>query len=135
LKKIIILYNIRKSIFTKMDIKSIVISGIPIKYTHNFIAELFWNRKIAQISSINSLPYFDGEHVYQRSYITFERFRAYEEAYCFIESLNDKTTPTCIQISWTERWQVNNNENNSVSDYVYFTSVFPDSFYQSIGCD
>ena len=125
-------YNIRISTFAKMDIKSIIISGIPIKYTHGFIAELFWNRKIAQIKSISSLSYVDGEHVYRRSYITIERFRDYEEAYCFIESLNDKTTPTCIQISWTEHWQVHINHNNLDPDCLYFTTTFPDSFFQRI---
>ena len=115
-----------------MDIKSIIISGIPIKYTHGFIAELFWNRKIAQIKSISSLTYFDGEHVYRRSYITIERFRAYEEAHCFIESLNNKTTPTCIQISWAERWQVHINNNKLDPDCWYLTSKFPDSFFQRI---
>ena len=115
-----------------MDIKSIIISGIPIKYTHGFIAELFWNRKIAQIKSNSSLTYFDGEHVYRRSYITIERYRDYEEAYCFIESLNDKTTPTYIQISLMDRWQVHINHNNLDPDCLYFTTTFPDSFFQSI---
>ena len=115
-----------------MSIKSIIISGIPIKYTHNFIAQLFWGRGIAQIKSISSLSYVDGEHVYRRSYITIERFRTYEEAYCLIDSLNDKTTPTCIQISWTECWQVHINDNNLDPDCLYFTTTFPDSFFQSI---
>ena len=115
-----------------MSIKSIIISGIPIKYTHNFIAQLFWGRGIAQIKSISSLSYVDGEHVYRRSYITIERYRTYEEAYCFIDSLDDKTTPTYIQISLTERWQVHINPNKLDPDCLYFTTTFPDSFFQSI---
>ena len=115
-----------------MSIKSIVISGIPIKYTHNFIAQVFWGRGIAQIKSISSLSYVDGEHVYRRSYITIERYRTYEEAYCFIDSLDDKTTPTYIQISLMERWQVHINPNNLDPDCLYFTTTFPDSFFQSI---
>ena len=108
-----------------MSIKRIMIFRIQPQYTAEYIANVFWKHRIAQVKSITLFPYLQGSNVYQRAYITIDNWSDSEVAYNFIQRLKQKSKPTRIVYKDDLWWPVKINTNIA----GWRRTVFPESYF------
>ena len=108
-----------------MSIKRIMISRIQPHYTAEYIANVFWKHRIAQVKSITLFPYLQGSNVYQRAYITIDTWSDSEVAYNFIQRLKQKSKPTRIVYKDDLWWPVKINTNIA----GWRRTVFPECYF------
>lgn len=100
----------------------------PIK--HDYIATVFWEKHIAQVSKITILPYTKQDETYYMAYINIKEWCDTESAYNFIHRLNDPTKETRLVHRDDEWWSVEiNTHNNGELNVGNYTVNFDDSFF------
>lgn len=113
------------------NINSLVISKIHYQYTSEYIANVFWNQNIAQVSTITLLPYIQGIEVFQRAYITIAAWCDSEVAYNLIQRLRDPSKK-CRIVHLDELWWPVK-INTQIAGYYYldhYTTVFPETYFK-----
>lgn len=113
------------------NINSLVISKIHYQYTSEYIANVFWNQNIAQVSTITLLPYIQGIEVFQRAYITIAAWCDSEVAYNLIQRLRDPSKK-CRIVHLDELWWPVK-INTQIAGYYYldhYTTAFPETYFK-----
>ena len=114
-----------------MSINSVMISRILPEYTAEYIANVFWNRNIAQVSSVTLLPYLQDSILFQTAYVNIAAWTDSEIAYNFIERLKDTTKNARIvhheDFWWPVKINTHNDGNISVGPY---TTTFPETYFK-----
>ena len=82
---------------------NLIVSGIQMHHTAEYIANTFWNQHIAQIKSIVLTPYIYHSTIYQTAYIHIDKWCDSEIAYNFITRLKDKQKITKI-VHYVDDW-------------------------------
>lgn len=112
-------------------INSLMISKIHYQYTSEYIANVFWNRNIAQVSTITLLPYIQGIEVFQRAYITIAAWCDSEVAYNLIQRLRDPSKKCRIVHLDDLWWPVKINTQIAGYYYLYqYSTSFPESYFK-----
>ena len=114
-----------------MSINSLMISRIPYQYTAEYIANVFWNQRIAQVSTITLFPYLHGEDVFQRAFVTIGIWSDSEVAYNLIQRLKDGSKKSRIVHQDDLWWPVRINTN--IAGFYYldrYTTVFPENYFE-----
>ena len=108
-----------------------MISRIGIQYTAEYIANVFWNQNIAQVSSVTLLPYLFGRSVYQTAYVSIATWCDSEVAYNLIQRLKDNTKKARIIHHIDSSWNVKiNNRNSGIMLLGSYTTNFSTSYYE-----
>jgi hypothetical protein len=102
-----------------MSIKTITIPSVELKYTPEYIADIFWRQKIAQVKKITMIPYLRNNDVYNIVYIYIETWCDSESAYNFIQRLKDSTKEARLVHNSDDWWHVEINTHNSGDIYLY----------------
>ena len=89
-----------------MSFNNIIVSGIQMHHTAEYIANVFWSQNIAQIKSIILTPYLYNSSFYQTAYIHIESWGDSEAAYNFIKRLQNKQKITKIVHNVEDWWPV-----------------------------
>ena len=114
-----------------MSINSLMISRIPYQYTAEYIANVFWNQRIAQVSTITLFPYLQGQDVFQRAYVTIGIWSDSEVAYNLIQRLKDNSKRSRIVHQDDLWWPVR--INTHIAGFYYLdrhTTVFPENYFE-----
>ena len=85
---------------------NLIVSGIQLQYTAEYITNVFWSQNIAQIKSIVLTPYLYKSTFYQTAYIHIENWGDSESAYNFMKRLQNKTKITKIVHQVEDWWPV-----------------------------
>ena len=85
---------------------NLIVSGIQMHHTAEYIANVFWSQNIAQIKSIVLTPYLYKSTFYQTAYIHIETWGDSESAYNFMKRLQNKTKITKIVHQIEDWWPV-----------------------------
>ena len=117
-----------------MTIKHIMIKDLHPLYNAEYIANYFWKKEIAKVSSITILPYIIGGNILGIAYITFDSFCDSEAAKDFIYHMTG-VSGYLIQHSDAEEnnyWVLEPNTHNkgclNVGD---FTTNFMPEFFET----
>jgi hypothetical protein len=108
---------------------SLLIRSIGNHITHNFIANIFWQKEIAQVSSVTLIPQSpnnDGEITYV-AYITFETYCETEAAYDFICRLKEGFYN--FQYEQGKFWVVEKGNHIDGEIYIEKQTEFYDRYY------
>ena len=109
-------------------IKSLIIPCVEYEYTHEYIANAFWKQSIAKVSSVTLIPYIKGEWVYYIAYINIDCWCDSENAYHFIQKLNDPHKETRLVHHEDYWWSVEQSVNTfAIRDA---TVQFEPSYYE-----
>jgi hypothetical protein len=95
-----------------MSINNLMISCVESQYTQEYIANVFWNQRIARVRSITLIPYLKNDIVCSIAYITIEQWGDSEASYNFIQRLKDDTKEARIIHRDEEWWLVKPNTHN-----------------------
>lgn len=118
-----------------MSVKSIVISHIDAQYTHEYVANLFWNQQLARIKKIALVPYRKDKCVsgklYFRAYILIDSWCETEAAYGFISRLHNNSIETRIMYQDEEWWTVSINEDPYEYEDIY-TLTFDRDYFEEM---
>ncbi len=113
-----------------MSIKSLMIANVETQFTAEYIANVFWNQKIAQVSSITLIPYLKDTEIVQMAYITIQSWCDSEVAYNFIQRVKVSEGEARLIHQSDDWWSVQINTHNDgilfVGDY---TTNFTDSYF------
>ena len=111
-----------------MSINRLMINSLGVE-THEYIAQVFWNQRIAKVSSITLMPYFKKGKLgyYNMAYINIAEWCDNEAAYNFIQRLKDPSKEARIYHYIDNWWPVEINTHNSgVGEYT--VTFGPDYF-------
>jgi hypothetical protein len=113
-----------------MSINSVMISRILPQYTAEYIANVFWNHNIAQVSSITLLPYLQGSTVFHTAYVSIATWADSEVAYNLIQRLKDDSKKARIVHKDDLWWPMKINTHNTGNIYLGpYTTTFPESYF------
>lgn len=108
-----------------------MISRILPQYTAEYIANVFWNHNIAQVSSITLLPYLQGSSVFHTAYVSIATWGDSEVAYNLIQRLKDDSKKSRIVHQDDLWWPVKINTHNTGNLYLGpYTTTFPESYFK-----
>jgi hypothetical protein len=112
------------------SIKSLIIPCVEHEYTHEYIANAFWKQRIAKVSSVTLIPYVKGNAIYDIAYINIECWHDSENAYHFIQKLNNPNKETRL-VHYEDNWWVVEKSVNmfSIRDA---TVQFETSYYEKV---
>jgi hypothetical protein len=112
-----------------MSIKSITIPAVELKYTPDYIADIFLRQKIAHVKKITMIPYLRNNEVYNIVYIYIDNWCDSESAYNFIQRLKDPTKEARLIYKSDDWWHVEINKHNSGDIYLYnYSKEFNEEF-------
>lgn len=110
-------------------ITSLVLPCIEISYTPEYIANAFWNQRIAQVSNITLIPYpTNTDGCLQMAYIYIGSWCDTEVAYNFLQRLKDINKESRLVHYCEEWWPVEINMNNVFM--LNYSTSFPPSYYE-----
>lgn len=110
-----------------MSINSLMIINIDSQYNSEYIANVFWNQNLAQVSSITLIPQILGSKFVNNAYIDIKTWCDTEAAYNFIESLkiNHAILFHNNEGFWIPQINTHNSGNLFVGSYTtYFNNNF-----------
>ena len=96
-----------------MSIQNLIITNVEAKYNAEYIANVFWNQNIAQVSSITLIPYLKDTEIVQIAYIAIETWCDSEVAYNFIQRLKRREGEHRIVHQSDDWWSVRINTPNN----------------------
>jgi hypothetical protein len=114
-----------------MSIKSLMIANVESQHTAEYIANVFWNQNIAQVSSITLIPYLKETEILQMAYIDIEYWCDSEVAYNFLQRLKVPEGEARV-IHFADDWwpvQINTHNNGQLLAGVY-TTTFSYSYFE-----
>ena len=88
-----------------MSVNSLMIPCIDSQYTHEYIANVFWNQRIAKVSSVTLLPFINSKE-YNVAYISVDEWCDSEVSYNFIKRLNNTNVETRVIYNDDNWWTV-----------------------------
>jgi hypothetical protein len=104
-----------------------MIPCIKAEYSHKYIADVFWNKQIAKVSSVTLIPFMTDDAIYCIGYIEIAYWFQTEEATNFIQCLNSKDKEARLVDNLDEWWSVKENtHNNGNLDVGTYTVRFDD---------
>lgn len=111
-------------------IMNLMIPCIEAEYTAEYIANVFWNQNIAQVSRITLIPYLEDTNIYQIAYIDIANWCDSEIAYNFLQRLINPTKEVRLVHKSDDWWPVKMNTHNSgnLNMYTYSTN-FNSSYF------
>lgn len=114
-----------------MSINNLIINSVESKYTFEYIANAFWNQRIAKVSKITLIPYLKNNEIYSIAYIMIDEWCDSEMAYNFIQKLKHKFNEARIVYYEEYWWSVKINTHND--GYIYigpYTMSFQSSYFE-----
>lgn len=113
-----------------MSVKNLIINSIESQYTAEYIANAFWNQRIAKVRNITLIPYLRNREIYSIAYIKVDEWYDSEMAYNFIQRLKNESKEARIVHHEEEWWAVEINTHNDGEMYVGpFTISFQSSYF------
>ena len=109
-------------------ITSLVIPCVEILYTAEYIANVFWNQRIAQVRTVTLIPYYTHTEYVQAAYIDIECWCDTEVAYNFLQRLKDINKETRLVHSSENWWPVAVNTHNLFM--LNYSTSFPPAYYE-----
>jgi hypothetical protein len=107
-----------------------MISNVSMLYTAEYIANVFWNQNIAQVSAITLIPYFKNQEYILCAYIDIANWCDTEAAYNFIQRLRVPEGEARLVHHDDEWWPVQINTHNAGQlDAGSYTTKFPQSYF------
>ena len=113
-----------------MSINNLMILCVEGEYSQEYIANVFWNRNIAQVSDITLIPYLKNNDVYNIAYVTISSWCDSEVAYNFIQRLKQPSKETRL-VHYDDLWwsvQINTHNNGNINAGTYTVTFMPEYF-------
>lgn len=112
---------------------NLMITSVENLYTAEYIANAFWNNRIAKVSKITLIPYLKNSEIYNVAYITIQQWFETEATYNFIQRINKQDGEARL-VHHDEEWfpvQLNTHNNGEleVGDY---TTIIPNQYYERV---
>ena len=104
-----------------MSINSLTIQCVESRFTAEYIANAFWNQRIAQVKTITLVPYLKNTVMFQMAYVVIENWCDSEVAYNFIKRLQKAEGEVRFVHQTDEWWPIQLRSPN--------TTQFPSSFF------
>lgn len=110
----------------------VMLIEIPLKYTSEYIANLFWRQEIGKVSSITIIPQLNNFHISENAYIEFHSLCETEIAYEFVKAIkygdgfklyDNDDNPLFVQ---------KNTHNSDISLLDLFTTHFPVNHFKYV---
>lgn len=114
------------------SINCVVIARIPEQYTAEYIANVFWNRNIAQVSSITLVYCSQKSKLFKNAYVNIANWIDSEVAYNFIQRLKNTSKETRIVHYDDFWWPVKINKHKLKTYDTTNTTVFPKSYFEQL---
>lgn len=114
-----------------MFINSIMIRSVDMQYNAVYIAKMFWDKKIARVSSITLIPQVLHNKIVNTAYITIDYYGDNESAYDFIRNLHSGPFNITHGDNHNDLWTIEKNIHNSSDMYAgpYTTKIY-EKFFQ-----
>ena len=123
------------STYLTMQVNSLVIYSVESQYTQEYIANVFWNQRIAKVSDITLIPYLKNQEIYNIAYILIDEWCDSEIAYNFITRLKKESTETRLIHQDEEWWAIKMNTHNNGKIYAGpYTVIFQPSYFERSIC-
>jgi hypothetical protein len=104
-----------------------MIPCVESRFTAEYIANAFWNQRIAQVKTITLIPYLKNTVMFQMAYVVIENWCDSEVAYNFIKRLQKAEGEGEGEVRLIHRtdewWPI------QLSSYLINTTRFPSSFF------
>jgi hypothetical protein len=110
--------------------KNIMIQNIDLAYTAEYIANVFWRKDIAKVSSITLIPQILNDTISNIAYINIDTYFETEHAYDFILEVKigySELEHDCDQTCWILEKNTHNAGEICVGSY---TTKFADNFFK-----
>ena len=116
---------------TMFSIKNLIINCVELQYSHHYIADVFWYKNIAQVSSVTLIPYLKNGKVFNIAYITIGQWS--ELSYNFIQRLKNPNKETRFVYNDDNWWPIKINTHNN-GDIVVgnYTIEFDDNYFNQL---
>ena len=123
-------FNRAYQVLKTMTVKSVMIKCVNMRYTQEYIANVFWRQHIAKVSSIIFIPYLKNDTIYNIAYIAIDEWCDSESAYNFIQRLKEPSKEVRLVHRDDDWWPVEINTHNNGNIYVgaYTQTFTPDYF-------
>lgn len=113
-----------------MPIKNIMITSLGLEYTNEYIANTFWQNRIAKIRYITLFPYLNTQfQIRNIAYLTVDHWCETEAAFNFLQRLKQGEARI---VHRDDEWfavQVNPHSYPNVYGVRVFTTEFDDAYY------
>ena len=118
---------------TMFSIKNLIINCVELQYSHHYIADVFWYKNIAQVSSVTLIPYLKNGKVFNIAYITIDEWSDREVAYNFIQRLKNPNNEARFVYNDDNWWPIKINTHNN-GDIVVgtYTVEFDENYYDQL---
>ena len=118
---------------TMFSIKNLIINCVELQYSHHYIADVFWYKNIAQVSSVTLIPYLKNGKVFNIAYITIDEWSDREVAYNFIQRLKNPNNEARFVYNDDNWWSIKINTHNN-GDIVVgtYTVEFDEDYYDQL---
>ena len=115
------------------SIKNLIINCVELQYSHHYIADVFWYKNIAQVSSVTLIPYLKNGKVFNIAYITIDEWSDREVAYNFIQRLKNPNNEARFVYNDDNWWPIKINTHNN-GDIVVgtYTVEFDENYYDQL---
>ena len=125
---------INRILLTKMfSIKNLIINCVELQYSHHYIADVFWYKNIAQVSSVTLIPYLKNGKVFNIAYITIDEWSDREVAYNFIQRLKNPNNEARFVYNDDNWWPIKINTHNNGNIVVgNYTIQFDEDYYDQL---
>lgn len=115
-----------------MSVKNLIINSIEGQYTAEYIANAFWNQRIAKVRKITLVPYIKKREIFSIAYIMVDEWCDSEMAYNFIQRLKNESKEARIVHHEEEWWAVELNTHNDGDIFVGpYTISFQSSYFET----
>lgn len=113
-----------------MSFNNIIVTGIQMNITAEYIANTFWNQSIARIKSIILTPYLYNSTFYQTAYIHVAEWCDSEIAYNFIKRLQNRQKITRVVHQVDDWWPVaiNTMEIKTIMNLMQYSGKYLTTF-------
>ena len=115
------------------SIKNLIINCVELQYSHHYIADVFWYKNIAQVSSVTLIPYLKNGKVFNIAYITIDEWSDREVAYNFIQRLKNPNNEARFVYNDDNWWPIKINTHNN-GDIVVgnYTFEFNEDYFNQL---
>ena len=112
---------------------NLIIYCVELQYSHHYIADVFWYKNIAQVSSVTLIPYLKNGKVFNIAYITIDEWSDREVAYNFIQRLKNPNNEARFVYNDDNWWPIKINTHNN-GDIVVgtYTVEFDENYYDQL---
>jgi len=115
------------------SIKNLIINCVELQYSHHYIADVFWHKNIAQVSSVTLIPYLKNGKVFNIAYIKIDEWSDREVAYNFIQRLKNHKNEVRFVYNDDNWWPIKINTHNN-GDIVVgnYTIQFDEDYFDQL---